>query len=91
MVYTGEYDKEMMEAANLMSDIVHSERFHWYECGYRQAERELSLRWEDVRLMCNIANELTEKGLAVPDISIKEFYQIVLERYKEEKRDIDYE
>ena len=43
--------------------------------GYHQAEKDLALTWEDVKLIWNITDEMDN----MPE---KEFYQEVLKRFK---------
>lgn len=49
-----------------------------YQQGYKQAEKDLELTWEDIKLIWNITDELE-------NMSEEEFYNEVLKRFKEKK------
>lgn len=59
-----------------------------YQEGYHQAEKDLALTWEDIKLVHNITYEesrnvsLNKGG----EISEKEFYKEVLKRFKNLKK-----
>jgi len=59
-----------------------------YEQGYHQAEKDLELSWEDIKLVHNITYE-ESRNVALNkggEISEQEFYQEVLKRFKESKQ-----
>ena len=54
-----------------------------YERGYKQAEKDLALTWEDVRKIVVLSEDVFEEGNS---LSVQEFYEEVLKRYLEVKK-----
>ena len=61
---------------------LQQERRNAYEKGYHQAEKDLELTWEDMRLIDRIASKL----LLLRQEDDRDFYQEVLKRFKEMKK-----
>ena len=57
--------------------------------GYRQAEQDLKLTWEDIKGILHIGSEyavlLAQSGVKTKDMDKKEVYEEVLRRFKEYK------
>ena len=56
--------------------------FYMFDKGYHQAEKDLELTWEDMRLIDRIASKL----LLLRQEDDRDFYQEVLKRFKEMKK-----
>ena len=57
--------------------------------GYKQAEKDLELTWEDMMLLEDILEEMLGENMndKIPkEWGIKEYYQDVLKRFKERRR-----
>lgn len=89
-------DKEGLEAlkyigmecdcASVYNEVQEAKQVYFIE-GYRQAEKDLELSWEDIKLVHNITYE-ESRNVALNkggEISEQEFYQEVLKRFKEKK------
>ena len=73
----------MKKAKDFIPDGGYSEKefnlaFFMFIKGYHQAEKDLELTWEDMKLIWNITDELDN----MPE---EEFYKEVLKRFKERK------
>jgi hypothetical protein len=61
---------------------LQQERRNAFEKGYHQAEEDLELTWEDIRLIDTIASKLLVSHGNLDD---EEFYKEVLKRFKDFK------
>jgi len=61
-----------------------AEAREFYKQGYHQAEKDLELTWEDLKMI----DEISDQVYAECDVNVfdeKEYYQEVLKRFKERK------
>lgn len=70
-------------------ELVMSPRWHGFIEGYEQAEKHLTLTWEDIRTINQILSAVEDEE---PDdeyfeLSEKQFYEEVLKRFNEWKRE----
>lgn len=92
-----EDDKEGLEAlkyigmecdcASEYNEVQEAKQAYFIE-GYHQAEKDLELTWEDIKLVYNITYE-ESRNVALNkggETSEQEFYQEVLKRFKERKK-----
>ena len=83
------YPKETRDITGFVVDIGHPQYMRdLYIEGYKQAEKDLELTWEDMREFYIIFAEVdTEIELCKTDIQAETigYYQEVLERFKEQR------
>lgn len=80
------------QAANIRygGELIMSPRWHGFIEGYQQAEKDLALSWEDIRLIVDIAGKLTEDyNVGVIELILRDeqtFHEEVLRRFNEAKK-----
>ena len=75
-----------LERQQIIPNLYADQIIRGYKEGYHQAEKDLKLTWEDIKLLDKIfMNEKIMSGLILGE---KE-YEEILKRFKEEKKKID--
>ena len=70
---------------------VNSEKRFYYQQGYHQAEGDLELTWEDIRIILDAENDILRECNSQKELVIKayprgeDYYGEVLKRFKEKK------
>lgn len=74
------------ECASVFNEVQEAKQAYFIQ-GYHQAEKDLELTWEDIKLVYNITYE-ESRNVALNkggETNEQEFYQEVLKRFKERK------
>ena len=79
------YPKETRDITGFVFDIGHPQYMRdLYIEGYHQAEKDLELTWEDLKMIDEISDQVYAE-CDVDSFDEKEYYQEILKRFKEGK------
>ena len=81
------YPKESEFLSDENGNLISSDDNFWvreaFRYGYEQAERNLALTWEDIKVICDIEIAMYPHGI---EMYSKEYYQEVLRRFNETRK-----
>lgn len=67
------------------NNIETQEKYAAYVEGYHQAEKDLELSWEDIKLIREISDNVTLENLYNDKFFEEDFYKEILKRFKENR------
>lgn len=81
-----------LERQQIRPNIFADQIMRGYKEGYHQAEKDLELTWEDIKIILDIENDILRECNSHKELVIKiypkgeDYYDEILKRFKESKK-----